>query len=245
MKIALYTVLTGAYDSLKQPNAIDDRFDYFCFSNDIPVENIGVWKVCKIPGTFPTKQLESRYPKMHPWEVLADYEYSVYMDANICIEQAQFYDLILEKIKSGAILSGVKHPFRDCAYAEGYTVYTYSLDKIAPIVKEMRFLKKEGFPQHYGMFEANIIFRKHHDEKIKRQCQLWWSMINRYSKRDQLSYSYTLWKEGIPFNYLLPEGTSARNFPMLSMETHDRQKNIWGKKLKRVGRFLYKAAIRL
>ena len=153
-KVAIYTVLTGGYDTLEQPKVIDERFDYFCFSNDIEKETIGVWKVRKFEGEFPSKQIESRYPKMHPYTVLPDYEYSVYMDANIRIETADFYEAIMQKIAEGVELSGVKHPFRNCSYVEGYVVFTYGLDKFSTIVKEMRFIRKEGLPRRYGMFEA-------------------------------------------------------------------------------------------
>lgn len=243
-KIAIYTVLTGGYDSLDQPKVIDDRFDYFCFSNDIPKESIGIWQIRKFEGDFPSKQIESRFPKMHPWEVLPEYEFSVYMDANIRIESVEFYNAICKKISQGTTLSGIKHPFRNCAYIEGYEVFTYGLEKsMATIVKEMRFIRKEGLPRRFGMYEANIILRKHSDEKIKSQCELWWEMINKYSRRDQLSYSYTLWKTGIPFDYLIPETESARNCPWLHLEKHVREKNIWGKRLKRISRFLYRKAV--
>lgn len=242
-KIAIYTVLTGGYDQLKQPSVTDERFDYICFSNDIPKNRIGVWEIRKFDGEFCSKQIESRYPKMHPWIVLSQYDYSVYMDANICIASKDFYERVIQKIENGAILSGIKHPFRDCCYNEGYVVFTYGLDKFSAIVKEMRFVRKQGLPRHYGMFEANIILRRHDNEKVRRQCELWWEMINKYSRRDQLSYPYTLWKERIPFDYLLPENENARNCPWLQFESHVREKNIWGKKLKRVGRFVYRKLV--
>ena len=188
-KVAIYTVLTGGYDTLEQPKVIDERFDYFCFSNDIEKDSIGVWKVRKFEGEFPSKQIESRYPKMHPYTVLPDYDYSVYMDANIRIETADFYNAVMQKIDAGVELSGVKHPFRNCSYVEGYVVFTYGLDKFSTIVKEMRFIRKEGLPRRYGMFEANIILRRHDSEKVRRQCELWWKMINTYSRRDQLSFA--------------------------------------------------------
>lgn len=245
MKLVLYTVLTGNYDSLKQPELIDTRFDYICFSNDISESNVGIWKIRKIPGTFPSKQIESRYPKMHPHVLLKDYDYSVYVDANIQIKNEIFYEHVLKKIESKTLLAGVKHPFRNCAYDEAYVVFSYGLEKSPiTIIREMRFLKHEKFPEKYGMFEANIILRNHHSEKIIAQCEEWWNMINKYSKRDQLSYSYTLWKHGIPFDYLLPENVSARDFEGVNFYSHPREKNIWGKQLKKIGRKIYRFIIK-
>ena len=243
MKIAIYTVLTGGYENLMQPLVCNEHFDFVCFSNDIFQDQVGVWQIKKFAGRFPNKQLESRYPKMHPWIILSEYEYSVYMDANIRIVSQNFYHLILQKIKTGVQISGIKHPFRNCLYLEGYEVISYGLENFRTVIHEMRFIHQEGFPRRFGMYEANIILRKHADEKIQKQCELWWKMINRYSKRDQLSYSYTLWKFDIDFDYLIPENQSARNCPWLYMKKHVRMQNIWGKQFKRIGKFLYRKII--
>jgi hypothetical protein len=244
MKTVIYTALSGNYDTLQQPLYIKDNYNYICYSNDIPKNEIGVWQVRKIPYQTKDKQRLSRYPKMHPHILLEEYDYSVYMDANVQITDESFYKLIEDKIAVGTKLAGVQHPFRDCVYDEGYVVFTYGLEKsMLMLVRQMRFLKKEGFPRHFGMYEANIIFRNHHDSAVQKQCELWWALVNKYSRRDQLSYPYTLWKFGLQFNYLLPENTSARTFPGVHLLAHMRESNIWGKKLKRIGKFLYKKMI--
>ncbi len=107
----------------------------------------------------------------------------------------------------------------------------------------MRFIRKEGLPRRFGMYEANIILRRHDSEKVRRQCEMWWNMLNTYSRRDQLSYPYTLWESGIAFDYLLPENENARNCPWLQFESHVREKNIWGKGLNRIGRFIYRKLV--
>lgn len=237
-KIAIYTALTGNYDSLKDPVVIDPRCDYICFTNQIPSHE-SVWKYRGIPVNIKNLALLSRYPKMHPHTLLGEYEYSVYMDANIQIVNSDFYQRIFAKIEKEISLSGIKHPFRDCPYNEGYAVFTYGLDSFFAIIRTLRFLKKENFPKHYGMFEANVILRKHSDKKIQKQCEDWWDLINHYSKRDQLTYSYTLWKNHIAFDHLIPENESARNYSGFSFTPHTRKMNIWGGKLKRIGKKLF------
>lgn len=244
-KIAIYTAVTGQYDQLEDPKVIDSRCDYICFTNNPPALANSVWQFRQIPNVSTNQVLLSRYPKMHPHLLLSDYDYSVYMDANIQIIGKDFYTRIFDKIEKGVILSGIKHPFRDCPYDEGYVVFTYNLDKISNILRTLLFLKKQGFPQHYGMFEANVILRNNQSEKIKKQCEEWWDLINRFSRRDQLTYPYTLWKNSIPFDYIIPEGQSARNYKAFAFTSHLRKKNIWGKKLKRIGKLIYNLIVNL
>ena len=51
-------------------------------------------------------------------------------------------------------------------------------------------------PKYYGLAEDNLIFRKHCDKTAKLMDE-WWYMVENYSKRDQLSFMYILWKNGI------------------------------------------------
>ncbi len=44
MRFAVYTVITGGFDDLKQPLDVDDRFDFFVFS-DREIQDPGIWKV--------------------------------------------------------------------------------------------------------------------------------------------------------------------------------------------------------
>jgi len=145
MKIVIYTTLCGSYDTLQQPLNIKDNYNYICYSNDIQKNEIGVWQIRKIPYQTEDKPRLSRYPKMHPHILLEEYDYSVYMDANMQIINESFYKLIKDKIAVGTKLAGVRHSFRDCVYDEGYVVFTYRLEKnMLMLVRQMRFLKKKG-----------------------------------------------------------------------------------------------------
>lgn len=220
MKIVIYTVIVGRYDELRQPLCIDDRFSYICFSNDYSEDKIGIWEIRKFPVIIEDNQRLSRYPKIKPYEFLPDFDYSVYMDASIIITGKGFYESVLLLIKQNQILAGVKNGWRDCLYDEGFRCILSKLDSPSKIINEMRFIKSEKFPRHYGMYEAGVIFRKHNDEKVIQQCNLWWNMVQKYAKRDQLSFSYTMWKCSIPFCYIFPDGSNARNNVNLKFHEH-------------------------
>ncbi len=227
MKIALYTALTGAYDNLLQPKVVDQDFSYICFTDDISCLRNGVWELRKIPYATSEKKVLSRYPKMHPHLLLDDFDYSVYIDANVEILDDTLYKSVKEIVANNICLAGMKHQEVNCSYVEGLRIYTIGKERnVGIILKTLRFLKREGFPYDYGMYEANIIFRNHHDPKVIKQCELWWDCYLNYVKRDQITYSYTLWKNQIPFNYILPEYYSANNHPgfRVIQERHGRPK---------------------
>lgn len=235
MKNVIYTVVTGGYDKLLQPKVIDNDFDYICFSNDIKGNRVGVWEIRKIPFVIEDDQRLSRYPKMHPHKLLTEYQYSLYIDANVTILKADFYRIIKEKIANKIILSGMHHLEVDCAYEEGLRVMISGREKnYKSVFKLLRFLKRENMPYHYGMFEANVIFRNHHDKKIIAQCELWWKCFLEYAKRDQLSYSYSLWKNQIPFDYLLPKGQNTRNSNLIIAGSHGKESSMLKKKTKKL-----------
>lgn len=226
MKITIYTVITGGYDSLRQPVVVDDRFSYICFSNDFTEDRIGVWEIRKIPAVIEDLQRLSRYPKLKPHELLSENDYSVYMDANLVIAHTDFYSRIMYLAAQNTILAGVKNGWRSCLYDEGFRCVLSRLDSIPKIIREMRFIKSEGFPRQFGMYEANIIFRSHHHNIVKKQSELWWNMVLNNAKRDQLCFSYTMWKYGIPWCYIFPDGSNTHNNSSIIFHEHPHKLSI-------------------
>ena len=68
-------------------------------------------------------------------------------------------------------------------------------------------------PQNYGLAETNILYRNH-SQNIINLMEEWWEMIKNYSKRDQLSFTYILWKNGITLENkrIMNSKTDYKNF---------------------------------
>lgn len=73
-----------------------------------------------------------------------------------------------------------------------------------------RYLK-EKFTFQMGLIETQVLMRDHNDKEVIRLMNYWWKEIETGSKRDQLSFMFSLWKTGCPFTYLLEKGFSTRN----------------------------------
>lgn len=222
-KIAIYTCIVGNYDSLMLPLVTNDAIDYICFvKKGTRISNeTGIWKIKEIPYDCDDKRILSRFVKLNPHIALPDYDYSVYLDGNVSIAHQDFYEIIFNKIRNGTIYSGVCHWGRDCAYDEALAVLNSKKDSLMPIVKSIRFLKKQHFPRHFGMYENNVIFRKHSDSKIVTFNEMWWEYYTHFSKRDQIFHSYCLWRNQIGFDLLFPKEYSARNHYSLLYKKHD------------------------
>ncbi|MCQ2107995.1 MAG: DUF616 domain-containing protein [Fibrobacter sp.] len=239
-KIAIYTVVTGGYDKVKQPLVIDDRFDYILFTDVCEKTHDGIWSIRKIVSDLSDKQLLSRYPKLNPVPLLNEYEYSVYMDANIQIVSANFYERIIQLILQDVKLAGIKHQSRNCLYEEGFRILI-SFPNINrwKLLRQMAAFKKDGFPYGYGMYEANVIFRSHKNDSVASLCQFWWNTYKDAVRRDQLCYSYVLWKHNFKFCYLLPENENAMNSSMLNFYEHPNKRNIMMNRSRKIIKFAY------
>jgi len=217
----IYTSLVGKQDQLISPKIIYDDFDYICFSNDISTsKKIGVWNIRSIPYSNPDDTRLSRYVKLNPHLVLPEYEYSIWIDANIEIIDTTLKEQTLNLIKSSSKIANVKHPWSNCIYDDIYECIYRVKDKIPTLISQYKFLIAEGYPIKNGLYENGLIFRKHKDEEVISISNNWWKIYTQYSKRDQLSLCYVYWKHHFTPDLLLPEDKNLRNHAGFKYHKH-------------------------
>ncbi len=219
---AIYSAVVGHYDKTSQPQVIDPRFDYILFSNDIKERQIGVWQVRPIPyhNDIPTRI--ARWVKTHPEELLPEYQYSLWIDANVLICGPTLYERSLALQAEGVLVSSMWHHQRNCIYDEAVEVMCAQREHELPVYQWVRILKKEHYPQRNGLFETNVLFRAHRHNSVREMDALWWNCIDNYSRRDQLSFCYALWKKGVECAFFLPKGQNVRNNPDFKHIVHDK-----------------------
>lgn len=222
MKVAIYTCLTNGYDILRQPLYVEDGFDFLCFvgKGEKTSDYDGVWKIIEIPLTFDNAAIDSRYPKILPHEFLQDYDYSIWIDANIEIKGPTLYKAAREKIAAQAEYCGVSHPWRKSIYKETWKCAWLKLITPATAVRNMFRLLKGRMPFNYGLYENNLILRKHNSPSIIALDEMWWEDFMKAPKRDQTLLMYCLFRSGIPHQLLLSRGVNTRNCPDLEYHLH-------------------------
>lgn len=230
-QFVVYTVMVGKYGEIHQPICVDERFDYVLFSNNFAESHVGIWQVRSIPIPYEIDRLDnkrlSRYPKAHPETMLSDYKASLYIDANIQIMDKWVYDRFINLVDRQINYAGVQLQLtgRDCIYRHAYDVCMVRAENDFNAITELHALYLEGFPEHYGLNENNVIFRMH-TEAMKDVDTLWWQWIVNYSFRDQFSYMYCLWKYAIPLEYFLPKGEDARNSVHFRYYSHNNHSDV-------------------
>jgi len=216
----IYTALVGKYDSLSDPKYIMHNWDYVCFSNNIKKKGNSVWEIRPIPIHHSDSLILSRFPKINPHILLPEYDYSFWIDANINIQDDRLEQRIEELIKQNINLSLFLHPERNCIYDEAMTCIKDGFDKKSIIEKQIKFLKREKYPINNGLFANGLIFRKHNEQVISSLGNEWWNLYLKFSKRDQLSLGYLLWKNNIHCEPFISNGESLRNISSISISHH-------------------------
>ena len=199
LNIAVYTCITQSYDSLKAPLIIDNRFAYFCFT-DNPSSVIPPWEFLPISLKGLSPKDQNRYIKMHPHEFLPDYDVTVYVDGSIQIV-GDIQELILRAFSSREDIFLYRHPQRNCVYSEAAACAHFSHEWIWTIASQMRRYSKGGYPVDNGLFEAGVIIRKQ-SASMRRLMEEWWREYCDGAKRDQLSLPYVAWRYAIPLGSL-------------------------------------------
>lgn len=223
-RIAVYTCIIGAYDALNQPAEVAGGFDFICFvgQGEARSGREGAWEIRELPLTLGQPQLDSRWAKMHPHELLPEYDCSIWVDGNIAFMDGTIFKAARIKEAAGVKYSGVSHPSRDCTYAEAKKcrdMRYISYLKLAQVWLSLAFAR---LPLHAGLNEANLMFRRHNDPDMVRFDLMWWDKVLHFCRRDQLSLMVCLRKCGIPRDFLLPQGMSTRNHPGFRYILHNK-----------------------
>lgn len=227
-KFVIYTAVIGQYDEILQPKVIDPRFDYILFSNDIHETSIGVWQIRHFSYHNDIQTKIARWIKTHPEQLLPEYEASLWMDANIQIASSEFYSRVDELYGNKTSLSTVKHPKLTCIYQEMLVMIYGRYEKESVVVNWGHFLRKQNFPRDNGIVETGVLFRNHSVPTIKEFDKQWWWCIDNYSRRDQLSFNYVLWKLKLQFEPFFEEGITVRNSQMVNYEEiHSNETKKW------------------
>ena len=221
-KIVIYTVLFGNYDALKEPLYITPNCDYYILTNqDIPANS--AWKKYPIENfeqqTKGFSNLEkARFFKLHPHLLFPEYKYSMFIDANL--QMVTDMRPVFAQLEDNFIAIH-NQPGRDCVYQEATEIIVIGKADKSEVMKQMKAYKREKFPEHYGLFRTCVVVREHNNEQCKQLMNLWWDEINQYTKRDQLSFTYALWKMGLDKSAVSNLGYDPRTNPRFIESVHN------------------------
>ena len=219
-KLVVYTVLYGDYDEIKPIKIKNPLVDYFIFTDQQVPENSGWVKkdfyFAKDIGNDPV--LKNRFLKMHPHLLFPEYEYSIYLDAVLCIE----LDIVRLMARMGNCLLGLfeHHKGTNCLYKEAELLKNIKRIPATDIDKQMKRYRSEGFPNNFGFFECTLLIRRHNAKTCINIMEDWWKEFYYGARRDQLSFMYAVWKNGLTKKEIASLGATYWIEPVLSSKKH-------------------------
>ncbi|HBI50453.1 MAG TPA: hypothetical protein DDY21_01215 [Candidatus Moranbacteria bacterium] len=193
----IYTCITNGYDPFINHKYIDSNWDYVCFTDNLNIvgNKNSTWEVRPLIFNELDDIKNQRWHKLHPHILFPEYEKSIWVDANVNILKDGFFGDIKKAINEDELMSIAPHPIRNCIYDELDACIDMGKDNIEIMKKQIELVKKNNFPKGVGLFETNIIYRKHLNPLVISVMDDWWWWIKNYSRRDQLSLNYVLWKK--------------------------------------------------
>ena len=217
-RIVVYTAIAGNYDSLKLPEHPDPRLDYVLFT-DSPAPDTGIWQVRPITCLLADPTRSCRFVKLHPHQLLHDFDLAIWVDSSIMITGT--LDALLEDIEaSGLPVGAIPHPLRRTVYEEFTACLALQLDDARVLRTQRAKYQNEGF-QHDDLIESNLMVFDLRDARTPMFLNMWWQEVDRHSRRDQLSLNYALRRSGLEWCRLTRWPDSARNHQELAFAEHD------------------------
>lgn len=191
-KGVIYTVITGDYDVLREPEYIDETYDYICFTDNKNLRS-EVWDIRYLGNREGLDAARlSRQPKILCHKFLTEYDYSIYVDGKIqIIGNLQEYN---QRYSKGSPMLCFPHFARECAYEESNACIRSGADSEDVIRKQMDGYRIEGYPVGNGLIDAACMVRRHDDTLLQKVMECWWEEVLLKSRRDQLSIGYACWR---------------------------------------------------
>lgn len=216
LKIAVFTAIIGEYDSLKLPSHLDSAFDYYLFT-DRTAPDTGVFQVRPAPFHCDDPTRTARYIKTHPHTLLAEYDLAIWADANVMV-LGDFRTSIANFLASGRCVGAFPHPMRTSVVDEIEACSTFNKDEPEILDSKRQECSRSDDDD---LIESGFMIFDLRDEKTSRFLDRWWSLIDRGSKRDQLSIMSALSDIELDWHRLTKRPNSLRNHPDLAFVGHD------------------------
>jgi Protein of unknown function (DUF616) len=211
MKTILFSALYGDSEPLNPDVFGGFRADRSVLVSDRPRDvPAGVELILDPPdGLDPARA--SRRSKLMPHRFFPDADWSIWLDNKSRLLRDPAGIIAALKSQTENDFFAYPHFRRDCVYDEGQVVRENGLDDHRVVRERMRTYRAEGMPRHFGLIEGHFIVRRH-TPAVAAFGEDWFDHVRRYSRRDQLSFPYLVWKTGFRYDLItsLPRSETVK-----------------------------------
>ncbi len=221
-KIVIYTTITDNYDLLLNHSFQDDRCDYVCFSDRTYGNTIhdSQWEIRPLAYDKSDDVRNQRWHKIHPHKILPEYDYSLWIDANIDLLTPEIINKCTQHIVKESDVVATLHPKRSSLYQEFSACHELAKDDEALLKKQEEKVRSLHFSDTGRLFETGILLRNNKSIKITEFSESWWKWISTYSMRDQLSFTVAAWEAGITITPLSDKIYNAKGNKHIRLLPH-------------------------
>ena len=225
-KTIIYTVITGNYDTIKQPLVVEEGVEYVLFTNNPGIVDAGVWKVVQIPSEeWPSRTarenniLLSRKVKMLPHKYLPKgAEWSIYIDADMVIKRP--LTELLNNLHSETLFAACRHSYCKSVQEEIEDLHAKNMVQPEQVKEQWQKYVEWGFEDNLGISENGLLIRKHNNQHVQSLMELWWSEYQQGCLRDQVSLMPCMYKEDfVPYFQFIEKNIRANEY--LDMLKHN------------------------
>ena len=200
-KIIIYTVITGNYDSIKQPLVVEEGVEYVLFTNNPKIIDAGVWRVAHIPSELWQGRTErennillSRMVKILPHKYLPEgAEWSLYIDADMVIKRP--LTELLNNLHSKTLFAAFRHSYCKNVQEEIEDLLVKNMVQPDQVKEQWNKYVEWGFKDNLGISENGLLIRRHNDARVAQLMELWWKEYQQGCLRDQVSLMPCMYKE--------------------------------------------------
>jgi GT2 family glycosyltransferase len=122
-------------------------------------------------------------------------------------------------VDSGKAVAGVPHTNRTSIYEEADACVRHWKDDIKIMRTQVSRYRGLGFV-HDDLIESGLMMFNLQEPRTRPFLDGWWTEIEHYSKRDQLSVNFALKQAGIEWHRLIEPPSSIRNHPLFAFVPH-------------------------
>ncbi len=198
-KKIVYTAIFGNYDEIKEPEYINDDWDYVCFTDNRNLTS-KTFTIKYVNAIFENKTKNARMIKILSHLFLIGYKHSLWIDGNVKLRGRNINELV-DKYKDDYIALH-QHEKRQCIYSEAIACIQAAKDNQDIINIQIQEYKTQKMPENIGLVETAEILRNQKHPKVKLLNEKWWDELNRFSIRDQLSFNYICWKNDLNYRIM-------------------------------------------
>lgn len=170
-----------------------DNVEYVLFTNRPDLASNTIWKCNYINSTY---RKTAREIKINPQTYFPESNYWLWIDN--CMKIVEDPNLLVQKYLRLHDIVVMPHPERNNIIEEAVAIIDGKPDQAYNVETAVYKYINEGYIP-ISLYATNVLLRRN-TEKIIKFNTSWWNEVNTLSIRDQISFTYCAWKNGIAIN---------------------------------------------